>query len=414
MMKLTEQSKELVSFFQPKKGTHKTIKKQTEQCLKFIYDLLVDSERFCHQHVVYAIRSKYIQNKSQIVKPKHFHENSFPKQVIDHIHRHAKYELCYSFSLLERQIQVFFILEKDTSSELNMYNKYIRIITIWLYILNVFSPRKCANCLSVYFYMTQLKKQLPESSVHILNEMNVNTAFTTSCPVDAEIIVYRKEEWLKVFIHETMHNFGLDFSMMTDKTADQCILNLFTVGSKVNSYEAYAEFWAEVMNVCFCAYYHEDRYNNNKRVLPFKTFLNHFEYYIEFERMYSVFQMVKILDYMKLSYQKMIQKEDVNLYKEHTNVLSYYVIKTILLYHYSDFVIWCNNNNTSLLNFKKTKQNLNNYCTFIQGHYKQTSLLHDIERTEAFYAKLKNKKKGRESDPKFVVSNLRMSIWELG
>ena len=39
---------------------------------------------------------------------------------------------------------------------------------------------------------TELQKELPTSNVEILDQHNVNTAFTSTCPVNSEIIVFRK------------------------------------------------------------------------------------------------------------------------------------------------------------------------------------------------------------------------------
>ena len=32
----------------------------------------------------------------------------------------------------------------------------------------------------------------------------------------SEIIIFRNEEWFKVFVHETFHLFGVDFSNMSN------------------------------------------------------------------------------------------------------------------------------------------------------------------------------------------------------
>jgi hypothetical protein len=46
------------------------------------------------------------------------------------------------------------------------------------------------------------------------------------------------------------------------------------------------------------------------------------------------------------------------LYKEDSNVLSYYIISTIMMNNYQGFLGWCNENNLSLLQFKKTTANI--------------------------------------------------------
>ena len=58
------------------------------------------------------------------------------------------------------------------------------------------------------------------------------------------------------------------------------------------------------------------------------------------------------------------------LYKEDTSVLSYYIITLILLNNYQSFLSWCNTNNTSILQFKKTTANIDAFCNFIGKKYK--------------------------------------------
>ena len=172
--------------------------------------------------------------------------------------------------------------------------------------------------------MTSLKKELPKSENIILEQTHVNTAYTTVCPKDSEIIIYRKEEWFKVFIHESFHNFALDFSGMDTKEVHENILNLFQVNSEVNLFESYTEFWAEIINAIFCSFLliHDKNDVNG--------FLKNVEYFVNMEINFSFFQMVKALNHMGLKYEDIVGKKNEK-YKENTNVLAYYVIKTILL-----------------------------------------------------------------------------------
>jgi len=320
-------------------------------------------------------------------------------------------ELTYSFSLLGRNIKLNFMIEEDgIELKLDIFDKYVDSIVMWLYILNQYSSKACSNTLVVYFYFTSLEKKLPSSNISILDEINVNTAFTTTCPKDSEIVVFRKEEWFKVFIHETFHNFGLDFSDMNCDEATGFILNIFKVSSKVNLYESYTEFWAEIMNALFCSFIElKDKTN-------IEEFLSNAEFFINFERTYSFFQLVKTLNFMGLKYSDLYSNNSNskvlrdNLYKENTNVLSYYVIKTILINNYQSFLYWCKKNNISLLQFKKTILNQRSYCKFIERFYKSKSMLENIYNTQQFLFKINKSKKINN----YILSNLRMSICELG
>ena len=57
-------------------------------------------------------------------------------------------------------------------------------------------------------------------------------------------------------------------------------------------------------------------------------------------------------------------------FKEKTNILAYYVIKTILLNNYNGFLEWCKTHNFSILQFNKTNKNITDYCVFIENNYK--------------------------------------------
>jgi hypothetical protein len=93
-------------------------------------------------------------------------------------------------------------------------------------------------------------------------------------------------------------------------------------------------------------------------------------------------------------------------------VLSYYVIKTILMNNYQDFLYWCTKNNLSLLQFKKTLKNQMEYCKFIERNYKKASMLEGVEQSQKFLNILYSKNT-RVNDA-YILSNLRMSICELG
>jgi len=147
-------------------------------------------------------------------------------------------------------------------------------------------------------------------------------------------------------------------------------------------------------------------------------FLSNAEFFINFERTFSFFQLVKTLDFMGLTYKDLYSETErsrilrENLYKEKTNVLSYYIIKTVLINNYQGFLSWCKTNNLSLLQFKKTIKNQNDFCKFIETNYKTSSMLNGVTETKEFLNDIR--KKGKRMNLSYVLSNLRMSICELG
>ena len=134
--------------------------------------------------------------------------------------------------------------------------------------------------------------------------------------------------------------------------------------------------------------------------------------------------MVKVLDFMTLKYKNLYIDNDESaglrkmLYKENTSVLAYYVITFILMNDYQGFIEWCNSNNISLLQFKKTITNQQNFCDFILKKYKSSTLLKNVKCTETFLQTLQKqiykKSSKRSLETKYVLNNLRMTICELG
>ena len=419
-MKLTKNSQILMSFFQNPIIHHPRQTKNTNNILIELYDDIINANKYLQylkqttNNNYYNIQIKKITNVSQVPKPNNFNANSFPEIVRKHIDQLSVYEISYTFSLFKRNITIIFIVEDEhVELKIENYNRYVDAMLLWLHILNDYASNSCSNKLIVYLYFTGLQKKLPKNNLDILDENNVNTAFTTTCPKDSEIVIFRHEEWFKVFIHETFHNFGLDFSDMNNIDCSKKILDYFPVKSQVNLYEAYSEFWAEIMNALFCSFF------SLKNKSDKSEFLQNSVFFINFERNYSFFQLVKTLNFMGLQYKDLYSKSNESkilrdhLYKENTNVLSYYVIKTILINNYQYFLSWCKNNNFSLLQFKKTTNNLNNICEFIGKYYKSKSMLENVKSMEHFFNKIRNSKKKSIHHDKLIL-NMRMSICELG
>ena len=417
-MKLSKNSKQLMLFFTKNKHINNIKQsKRTDIILNELYNDILNAYTYLNnlkqKGRYYTITTKTVLTATQISKPQNFNSNSFPELVRKHIDELTMSELTYHFSLYGRNIKVHFIVEdNNVELQLETYNKYVDSIIMWLFILNQYASKQCASSLVIYLYFTSLEKKIPNSNIFILDEINVNTAFTSTCPKDSEIVVFRKEEWFKVFIHETFHNFALDFSDMNNNDVHKCILDIFKVDSNVNLYEAYTEFWAEIINALFCSFFSLKNKND------IDDFLSNAEFFINFERTFSFFQLVKTLNFMGLTYKDLYSETErsrmlrENLYKEKTNVLSYYIIKTVLINNYQGFLSWCKTNNLSLLQFKKTIKNQSEFCKFISNHYKSSSMLNGISETKSFLNELN--KKSKKINLSYVLSNLRMSICELG
>jgi hypothetical protein len=214
----------------------------------------------------------------------------------------------------------------------------------------------CGKTTTIYCYLTPFKKELPAKRGEILSYDNANSAVTTACSSSNDICIFREEEMFKVFIHETFHAFNLDFSLHMDKVDLPKIKKMFHIKSEFNLYEAYAEFWAEIMNVAFAT-----GANLNKA--------------LQTEIDFSLHQLNKVLAYMGLTYRELIDRQGYSRYKEETNVFCYYVLKTVLLYYWCDFL-----KRWPSFKFKPTKHNLAEFVKFIGEKYNAPEFLEAVER----------------------------------
>ena len=419
-MKITYESHKLMSFFvehnclYPIKQT-----KSTDNFFSQFFTEIISAAKFIKEQKkqsFYNLKITSIDHIKQIPKPKTFSIHGFPDKARKTIDEYSLTSLHYSCHLYDRKFDIYFVLEQSANEiKIDKYNNYIDYILYWFYIVNKHASKSCTNKLSIYIYHTFLTKVLPATNIDVLDEDNVNTGFTRTCQPNGEIVVYRLEEWFKVLLHESMHNYGLDFSDMDNTACHSKILSLFPIKSDVNLFEAYTEFWARIMNILFCSY------ANASDKTDINEMLTNSEFFVNFERIFAFYQMTKVLKFMDIEYRHLIEKTTYSdslrktFYKENTNVLSYYILTTILLNNYQDFLIWCKANNTSMLQFKKTSDAQSRFCDFIAARYKRTEFLYNIDCSEKLINKITNaRKKHSDTYSTFLLNNLRMTLCELG
>lgn len=388
-----------------------------------------------------------------------------PSSIVTYIKEKITYVLTYSFRIDEiRSAKVNFIIFEESTYEINNIKKksasYFKnaILKIYLWLKNAskYAAKECGPNLECFIYLTPFKRSHPlfnnqedmdkkinayedyeeyEELYHhvniregivrgsVLKPIHINGGVSNVCQPSGRVIVYRKEEWFKVFIHETMHNYGLDFSEMDISGANALLHKMFTIQKNVKLYESYCEIWARIMNIIFETYFDinssakfssrttrknfidnlklnenkggeigkgeetgDTSYDINKirKARNRRKFLKQFYNYLKYESLFSLFQNIKILNYMGLDYNIITNCTDSNyivakkLYKEETNAFAYYIIVSILLSNFNNFILWCIDNNTNIIQFKKNKNSITNFVTFIYKNYKNNELLNTI------------------------------------
>ena len=294
--------------------------------------------------------------------------NYFFNNKINHdIKKNLKTQIQYSFILFNKEYNVYICFDKETE-EIN--NMIVNIIVI-LCIFNKLAVNKnCCKKLDIYIYLSNKKKYIPKENNILLEAEHINSGYSYLCKENNEIIIYRKEEWFKVFIHECLHAFG----MHTLKYENlNLINNIFNINPKlhISLCESYVETWARILNVCNSGYKNSRTYNEFN--INVKKLLN-------MESEFSSIQASKILNYMNM-YDD-YNNADLKYYNESTNVYSYYILTNIFMNNINNFLNICfvNNKNNIMMND-------NIYMIlikYIKNHYNNKELLIKLKYNKSF------------------------------
>lgn len=278
-------------------------------------------------------------------------------------------------------------------------SQYIKRVYMWLYIASHYACFKCSQTMNISLYLTEHSKILPGFG-SVIGRPNVNTAYTTSCSESTDICIFRVQEWFKVLMHETFHNLGLDFSDMRNTTADAQILKMFKVDSDVRLFEAYCETWAEIANTMFLSFFSTKIKDN------FEIMMGKLDNMLETEARFSLFQCVKVLNYNNMVYTDLFNESKRRHYREDSHVLSYYIIKSLLLYNKNQFIGWCVSNNKVLLDFNKTTKGIDSFCGLVRSLYTDPIYVSAIRTIEPWfiYNRLSNS---------LARKTLRMTVFEM-
>lgn len=345
-----------------------------------VNQIIQSDQTLANRGAKYVYNINTIHRTANVPKPVLFKDPDFPTEIIDHINTNTKLHLDYSFQINDMNVFIHFIVD-EPSIDIDEFNRYVHLIMMWLIIVKTYAvvDGAKANTLYLYFYFTPLVKEIPKVG-ETIDKIHVNTGMTfiqNSNPM--EIVVFRREEWFKVFLHETMHSFNLDFSNTYSHDTSNNIRSMFGLHdyqSDVELFEAYTEFWANVINALFCSFLYTPNNNKDDMIKNWTEIMNA-------EIHFSMIQMIKILKHMKVHYHELCDPQvKTPNYKENTPVLSYYIIKTILLYNFQEFLYWTNSHSDNRLKIKQDIQTQAHLCEFIHKYFRKSLFLKKIAELE--------------------------------
>ena len=305
-----------------------------------------------------------------------------------------KYNYCYEIKLNPSQsitsfypyesnkympyITIYYLMKNKKEPSLKSISPQLRRIC---FISNLYSkhnsdstPLKCWFCPTSNMKLlpqiplsmpsstpSSMPSSKPSSTPIILGPDNVNSGL--SIPDIRHIKIWREEELNKVLTHELIHTYKLDKEIYNTNEVNDYIRTILNISpsNEINLNEAYTEGLTTILNTIFIMI--DDKINNNintqSQYKKYKSILNT-------ELDFSINQIAKILHYNGYNninelfikpvknINNMNNNHKKHKWKQNSNVLSYYLIKTALLNNLNDFIKFLKSTNC----FTVTKQNI--------------------------------------------------------
>lgn len=289
--------------------------------------------------------------------------NFFPDEIRNHIEANT-FEL-YRITIYLKKTRFEILLYMKSMLDIQRFVYFIRLVLVLC--------SKDAELKPSYrmtFILTDYEK-ICDRRIDCLNAFHVNSGYNYG----EVICIYRKEELLKVFIHECFHMFCLDFKNVSVRFKDM-LTPLFHVDSDYLLFESLCEFWARTLNSAIFAFF----VNKN---ISYEEFERYFNMNLNLERVYSLIQLKHFLSKFDMEYTDLIEGT-IKSYKENTNGICYYVITAILLFNYQQTMNWFIDHNETLIQFTKTQKHVYMFYHYIRSVYKSDKLLKTLEHIKNY------------------------------
>ena len=326
----------------------------------------------------------------------------FPEQIQYHILNEQSTAITYQFTVTNpngtsRAIVLHFVVFNTPSPDLKKMLARAKRVCALIHLVSMHASRStCSATLNIFIYMTKFKKLFPVARGQALEAEHANTGLTYHCARNNDLVVYRKQEWFKVLIHELFHAFGLSFieSDMppgVDAAMQAMLKKTYAIATPVRVYETYCEIWARVLNVCFACFSPNDESKfsgggDSNPILNLK--LNAFSECVmdglHRDAQFALQQFAQIMRYMDIPYSVMCNPTKDNRaivaekYHENTNVFAYYVMTCALLNSPDTFLVWCYKNNPT--SAAKPRANIMQFRTIPANFNGFMEMLHHCKR----------------------------------
>ena len=274
------------------------------------------------------------------------------KFIPDKIAEYIRDTIIYKYVISYNYKNYIINLDYFCSEKINNIIIFETIIRRTIFMMIISNTYKSLN---IELYDTPFKKTFNcnnHKKCGLLSPNNVNSGVSYL----NNIVIFRKEEMLKLLIHELIHALDIDNKFETSQDIIK-ILELFNINnSKLLVNESYVETWAIIINIFLVLYEKKTKGTKEHKIMLFKK-------YIKKEVVHSLQQCSKLCMFYNIDdFNKIYRKnKDTIKYVDGVNTFSYHIIKTINLNNINNFMKnFCDN-----VYVLPKKYNFNRYILFI-------------------------------------------------
>ena len=286
------------------------------------------------------------------------------EKIVDYINNILKYKYILSYKYKNIKIVVHYFCKKKIR---NIKKLFELIINRIIFMMNITDVYKDVN---MYIYDTPYKKKLPCKMMHkckknlTVNEINTGYSWSNN------IVIYRKEELLKLIIHEMIHLLDIDIKYETGRIKKEFLKSLCIETLDILINESYVETWAIIIHM-YISLLEQNKYNYKNYKKYFKKTLK-----FNFEQILKILIFYDVEDFNDL-FKKNNKCNRIIQFK--MNLFSYHILKVLNLININKFI----NNYSEKTNkyiikksydfdeyIKYLKANLNNMSDIINKNIK--------------------------------------------
>ena len=318
------------------------------------------------------------------------------------VQKYIENNICYlhEFQYKYKNNQVKFIIGTHTKFIKINLDKIFESINLILELSNASNKN-----ILIKFWDIDLKKKF-NNACQKIGSSQVNSAVTKFFD-NFSINLWRREELLKVILHELMHFLELDFHNYPIEM-NQFIYNIINISPnhEIRLYESYVECWATILHLIYII---------KNIITKNQDFIYLFEHLWNQEKHFMCFQVAKILLHFNfnsfndfIDYKNNKNFNDCKLqcpYKESSSIISYFIIKAAFFVNIDKFIDFCNNKDL-ILNFGNSESRYDCFTKLIGICLKSNN----FKKLVSYYL---NKINSIQNKNLFPLKTFRMTINEI-